>query len=69
MIATVIADSIHQLSGATLPVNIETVALGDVSDTSWNDRLLPLVVLTALFIVWMMIPASSMINEKNKRTL
>jgi ABC-2 type transport system permease protein len=69
MIATVFADSIHELSGATLPVNIETVALGDVSDTSWNDRLLPLVVLTALFFGGMMIPASSMINEKNKRTL
>jgi ABC-2 type transport system permease protein len=69
IIATALSDAIHELSGAILPVNIETVALGDVSDTSWNDRLLPLVVLVALFFGGMMIPASSLINEKNKHTL
>jgi ABC-2 type transport system permease protein len=69
IIATILADAVHEMSGATLPVNIETVALGDVSDMSWNDRLLPMVVLMALFFGGMMIPASSLINEKNKHTL
>jgi ABC-2 type transport system permease protein len=69
IIATILSDAIHDLSGATLPVTIETVALGATADTSWNDRLLPLVILTALFFGGMMIPASSLINEKNRHTL
>ncbi|MDD4874463.1 MAG: ABC transporter permease [Dehalococcoidales bacterium] len=69
IIGTVLTDTIYELSGAELPVNIETVALGDESIMPWSDRLLPLVVLMAIFFGGMMIPASSLINEKNRHTL
>ncbi len=69
IIGTIINEAVHKISGSTLPVNIETIALGDISSVPWNDRLLPLVVLTALFFGGMMLPAASLINEKNKRTL
>jgi ABC-2 type transport system permease protein len=69
VIAAILADAVHEISGVPVPVNIETVALGNVSTASWNDRLFPLVILTALFFGGLMIPASSLINEKNRHTL
>jgi ABC-2 type transport system permease protein len=69
IIPIALADAVHEIKGAALPVNIETVALGDISNLPWNDRLLPLVVLLAIFFGGMMIPASSLINEKNRHTL
>ena len=64
IIPTALADAVHELSGAELPVTIETVALGDESSLPWTDRLLPLIVLLAIFFGGMMIPASSLIKEK-----
>lgn len=69
IIPITLADAVREITGAPLPVNIETVALGDQSSVPWNDRLLPMVVLLAIFFGGMMIPASSLINEKNRHTL
>jgi len=62
-------DAVHELTGAELPVNIESVALGDKASLPWNDRLLPLTVLMAVFFGGMMLPASSLIHEKQRHTL
>jgi ABC-2 type transport system permease protein len=69
IIPVVLADSIREITGAELPVNIETIALGDESSVPWSDRLLPVTVLMAIFFGGMMIPASSLIKEKQRRTL
>jgi ABC-2 type transport system permease protein len=69
MIPVALANAARQITGATLPVDIETIALGDKSSLPWNDRLLPLTLLLAVFFGGMMIPASSLIYEKQKRTL
>jgi ABC-2 type transport system permease protein len=69
IIPVVLADSIREITGAKLPVNIETIALGDESSVPWSDRLLPVTVLMAIFFGGMMIPASSLIKEKQRRTL
>ncbi len=69
VIPVVLSDVIREINGATLPVNIDTVALGEESSLPWNDRLLPLTVLMAVFFGGMMLPASSLINEKQRRTL
>ena len=69
IIPAVLADAVHEVAGADLPVDIETVALGDESSVPWSDRLLPLTVLMAIFYGGMMIPASSLIKEKQRRTL
>ncbi len=69
IIPAVLADVVHEIAGAELPVNIETIALGDESSIPWSDRLLPLTVLMAIFYGGMMIPASSLIKEKQRRTL
>jgi ABC-2 type transport system permease protein len=69
VIPVVVEDAIRQLSGARVPVTIETVALGDASSLPWSDRLLPLTVLVAVFFGGMMLPAASLIHEKQRRTL
>jgi ABC-2 type transport system permease protein len=62
-------DAVREMTGVTLPVNIESVPLGDASSLPWSDRLLPLTVLTAVFFGGMMLTASSLIHEKQRRTL
>lgn len=69
VISAVLADSLHQITGAVLPVDIKTVELGSGTNLPWEDRMLPLLVLVAIFFGGMMIPASSLINEKNRHTL
>ncbi|MBN1644119.1 MAG: ABC transporter permease [Dehalococcoidales bacterium] len=69
IIPIALTDAIREIKGAILPVNINTVPLGDEASLPWNDRLLPTVVLLAIFFGGMMIPASSLINEKNRHTL
>jgi ABC-2 type transport system permease protein len=69
IIPIALTDAVREIKGTVLPVQINTVALGDTSSMPWNDRLLPMVILTAIFFGGMMIPASSIINEKNRHTL
>ena len=69
IIPVALADAVREINGTVLPVVIETQALGDGSNLPWSERLLPMVVLMALFFGGMMISASSLINEKNRRTI
>jgi ABC-2 type transport system permease protein len=46
-----------------------TIALGEVASIPWSDRLLPLIVLVAIFLGGLMLPATSLATEKEKRTL
>jgi ABC-2 type transport system permease protein len=69
IIPLAISDALRESIGSELPVNIESVPLGDKTSLPWNDRLLPLTVLVAIFFGGMMIPASSLIHEKQRRTL
>ena len=62
-------DAVREMTGTSLPVDIESVPLGDASSLPWSDRLLPLTVLMAVFFGGMMLPASSLIHEKQRGTL
>ena len=66
--ATVL-DLARQLSGREAPVQIESTSLGDETSIPWDDRVLPLVVLMAVFLGGLFLPAISVINEKEKKTL
>ncbi|GAG43416.1 unnamed protein product, partial [marine sediment metagenome] len=68
LLATV-NSAVRQLAGQEVPVHIETTTLGDTQSVPWNDRLLPLVLLYAVTMGGIMIPASLMVDEKQKRTL
>ena len=70
--AIVGAALIHQMrdvSGKKAPVEITPVSLGDKKNIPWKDRFLPVIVLMAIFISGFAIPASSLVDEKQKRTI
>ena len=62
-------DLIRELSGREAPVDITMNTLGDEASIPWSDRLLPLMVLMAVFIGGMFLPATSLVTEKQKQTL
>ena len=64
-----IADLVRELAGQEVPVEIESITLGDEASTPWNERLLPFLVLMGVFFGGLMLPSTSLIEEKQKGTL
>ena len=64
-----INSAVRHLAGQEVPVRIETTTLGDTQGVPWNDRLLPFVLLYAVTIGGSMVPASLLVDEKQKHTL
>ena len=69
IIGVTIANTVRQLAGQESPVEIDTITLGDEASIPWNDRLLPLIVLMAIFLGGIMLPSTSIAIEKEKRTI
>ena len=69
VIGVTITALMRELTGLQVPIEIETVTLGDEESVPWNDRLLPFVVLMAVFLGGIFVPATSLIEEKEKKTL
>ena len=69
ILGATITNLVRELAGQEVPVEIEAITLGDEVSIPWNDRLLPLVVLMAVFFGGLFLPATSVIEEKEKKTL
>ncbi len=69
ILGVTVANLIREMAGQEAPVDIVTIALGDEVSVPWSDRLLPLIVLMTVFLGGLFIPAISVINEKEKKTL
>ena len=69
VLGAVIADETRSLAGREIPVEIVTTTLGDAEEVPWGDRLLPLIVIMAVIMGGTMVPATSLVDEKQKRTL
>ncbi len=69
ILGATIANLVRELTGQEAPVEIKTVILGDEVSIPWNDRLLPFIVLMAVFLGGLLLPAASVIGEKEKKTL
>ncbi|MFC1947756.1 ABC transporter permease [Chloroflexota bacterium] len=69
ILSITLANMIREIGGQEAPVNINTVSLGDEEIIPWNVRLLPLLMLFAVFLGGVFIPATSLIDEKVKRTM
>ncbi len=69
LIPIALANAVRTVTGSSVPVTIDTVALGDESSLPWSDRLLPLVVLMGVFYGGLILPSSALINEKQHLTL
>jgi ABC-2 type transport system permease protein len=69
ILGVTIVNLVRDMAGQDAPVEVETVVLGDDMPVPWSTRLFPLVVLMAVFFGGLMLPASSVVLEKEKRTL
>ncbi len=69
ILGTSIAVWIRAIAGQEKPVEIIATTLGDETAVPWEDRLLPFVVLISIMIGGIMVPATSLVDEKMKRTL
>ena len=69
ILGATIAFLVRDITAAEAPIEISTMTLGDGETVSWNDRLLPLLVLMAVVFSGSLIPASSLVEEKQQRTL
>ena len=70
---TAMAVALSNLSRDLAPqastVEIEPVTLGDEESVPWEDRLLPFIVLMTVFIAGIMLAGTSLLAEKEKKTL
>ena len=69
IIGVTISETIRELAGQEVSVDIETTILGEGASIPWSDRLLPFIVLMSIFLGGLMLPATSLATEKEKRTL
>lgn len=69
ILGTSMAVWIRAIAGQEKPVEIVATTLGDETAVPWEDRLLPFVVLITIMIGGIMVPATSLVDEKMKRTL
>jgi ABC-2 type transport system permease protein len=69
IITAAVTEGIIDLTGRETPIAINAVPVGDRASISWQQRLLPLIVLMAVMFGGMLIPATSMLEERQKRTL
>ena len=68
LVAVSVLDLVRALEGSTPPVEVELIAVGD-EGIPLALRMLPLVVIMAVALAGVMIPAASLIEEKQSRTL
>ena len=69
ILGATITNLVRELAGQEAPVEIEAITLGDEVSIPWNDRLLPLIVIMAVMLGGLYLPATSVIDEKEKKTL
>jgi len=69
IVSAAILHQVRTISGMRAPVDITPVSLGDKQSIPWEDRFLPAIVLMAIFISGFVIPSSSLVDEKQKRTI
>ena len=60
---------VRQIAGQESPVDIATTVLGDPIVLPWEERLLPFVIMMGVVFGGLMIPASSLVTEKQQHTL
>jgi len=68
-IATTLVVLVREMIGQEVPVQILTTSLGDGDDIPWEKRLFPFIVFMAIFLGGTMVPATSLVDEKQKRTI
>ena len=69
LLSVTLSNLVRDLAGKEPPVEVLTETLGDEEEIPWEDRLLPFIVLMTVFIAGIALPGSSLLNEKEKKTI
>jgi ABC-2 type transport system permease protein len=69
VLVTALANTVVEISGRGVPATVEPVMLGGGEIASWSERLLPLLVLMSIVLGGTLVPAVSLVDEKQRRTL
>jgi ABC-2 type transport system permease protein len=69
MLIAGMATWIREIAGHESPIDIQTTTLGETGLPSWEERLVPLVVVMGVMIGGVFLPATSLVDEVQKRTL
>jgi ABC-2 type transport system permease protein len=68
-VGVTVAYLIRELTGLDSPLEIDTDLVGDGESIPWQQRLLPFIVLMATLLGGSMVPSTSLVEERQKRTL
>jgi ABC-2 type transport system permease protein len=68
ILAVSLVRQIIDVAGREIPVNTQLVLLGEEANIPWDVRLFPLVVILTIMLGGMMVPATSLVEEKLHRT-
>jgi ABC-2 type transport system permease protein len=69
ILGATIAVLVREIAGQETPVEIISTIVGDERVISWEARLLPFVLLISILLAGTFVPATSIVEEKMKRTL
>lgn len=69
MITAAFLQQLRRMTGTEAPVEVIPVPLGEKESVPWKDRFLPLIILMAIFISGFAIPSSSIVDEKQRKTI
>lgn len=69
ILVTAIVHMLRQIAGQEPPLEIVSEVLGSGESMPWEKRLLPFVILMAVMLGGMSVPALGLVDEKQKRTL
>ncbi|MDP6349688.1 MAG: ABC transporter permease [Chloroflexota bacterium] len=69
ILAVTTIDLIRDLAGSPAPVEVELVTIGDANAIPVASRLLPCLVMMVVMIAGVFLPASGLVEEREKKTL
>ena len=69
LIAISLVALVREMIGQEVPVEVITASIGDGESVSWETRLFPFIVFMTIILGGTMVPATSLVDEKQKRTL
>jgi ABC-2 type transport system permease protein len=69
ILSAAVIGMVRQIAGQETPVEIVQTVLGSTANIPWEQRLLPLMVLMTVLVAGTMVPSTSLVMEKSKRTL
>jgi ABC-2 type transport system permease protein len=69
LIATSLVALVREMIGQEVPIDVITSSIGDGESVSWETRLFPFIVFMTIILGGTMVPATSIVDEKQKRTI